>query len=111
MGQKRNNRLRFDMQDIINSHDGYFTIVNSETDTIRTDRLGLSTFLIRNEYDGHKEDLEKMFYTFHSHMRKDLLEEYDLNLKGSTEITDVQKLVSKYFTNEDEKKQALTYLD
>ena len=72
IGQKRNNRLKFDSTDIINSYDGYYTIINNETDSIKTDRLGITTMLIKNEYNGHKEALEKMFYIFYQHMRSEV---------------------------------------
>ena len=57
---------------MINSYDGYYTIINNETDSIKADRLGLTTMLIKNEYNGHKEVLEKIFYIFYQHMRSEV---------------------------------------
>lgn len=72
IGQKRNNRIKFDSADMINSYDGYYTIINNETDSIKTDRLGLTTMLIKKEYDGQKESLEKMFYVFYQYIRSEV---------------------------------------
>lgn len=111
LGQRRNSRLKNDSLETLNSHDGYYIMVNNETDTVRRDRLGFTTFVIRKEYEGHKEDLEKMFYVLFQHMRKEVLDDYDLNLKGTIDFPDLAKLIDKHFQNEREKEQAFKYFN
>lgn len=111
IGQRRNPRLRNEAVSVINTHDGYYTVLNNQTNQLSTDRLGLATMLIKHEYEGQKEDLEKMFYVLHNQVQKGILENYDLNLKGSIEITDMKKVIDIYFKDSKELDLVYKYLD
>jgi uncharacterized protein YdiU (UPF0061 family) len=110
---RHNLRLRNEANEsgIIKSHDGYYTILKHQADEIMIDRLGLSTFIIKKEFEGQKEQLEKMFYMFHTQTRGLILDNYDLNLKGSIEINDMRKIMTNFFDNEKERDLAYKYLD
>jgi hypothetical protein len=96
---------------IIRSHDGYYTILKHQTDEIMSDRLGLSTFIIKKEYEGQKEQLENMFYMFHHQTRGSILGNYDLDLEGIIEINDIRKIMATFFDNDNERDFAYKYLD
>jgi hypothetical protein len=110
---RHNLRLRNEANEsgIIKSHDGYYTILKHQADEIMSDRLGLSTFIIKKEFEGQKEQLEKMFYMLHTQTRGSILDNYDLNLKGTIEINDMRKIMTTFFENENERDFAYKYLD
>ena len=109
--QNHNFRLRNESKSVINTHDGYYTVLNNEADTLMSDRLGLSTFLIKQEYETQKQDLEQMFYVLHNQVRKVVLDEYDLNLKGCIEVGDLKKVLDTHFTTNKELDLVYKYFD
>lgn len=109
--QRHNQRLRNESTSILNSHDGYYTILDNKTDTLMADRLGISTMFIKQEYEGQKTDLEQMFYTLHTKVRKVVLDDYDLNLKGSIEVSDLKKVLDQHFTTKKELDLVYKYFD
>ena len=110
IGKRLNTRIRVEATEIFNSHDGYYTVFNNENDKIYADRLGMSIMLIKNEYKGHKEDLEKMFFTLHNETQKIILDEFDLNLKGHLDIDDLKKAIDHSFKNKNEIDLVYRYL-
>lgn len=109
--QNHNFRLRNESKSILNTHDGYYTVLNNEADTLMSDRLGLSTFLIKQEYETQKQDLEQMFYILQNQVRKVVLDEYDLNLKGCIEVGDLKKVLDAHFTTTKELDLVYKYFD
>lgn len=66
--------------------------------------------LIKNEYKGHKDDLDKMFYTLHNFTQKHILDEHDLNLKGSIDINDLKQVIDTQFKDKHEIDLAYRYI-
>lgn len=111
ISQRHNLRLRNEAQEIINTHDGYYTVLNNESNSLMQDRVGISTLLIRKESEGQKEQLEKMFYILHNQVRKSILDDYDLNLKGTIEINDMKKILNAFFEDREELDLVYKYLE
>lgn len=109
--QRLNPLLRNESQSTINTHDGYYTLVQNEEDTLMNDRLGLTTMIIKEEFAGQKEQLENMFYKLHNKVRPQILEDYDLNLKGTIEINDMKKVIDAHFKDRDELDFVYKYID
>lgn len=106
-----NFRLRNESKQVVNTHDGYYTVLNTQSNTIMLDRVGLSTMLIKKEEEGQKERIEKMFYILHNHARKSILDHYDLNLKGIIEISDMKKIVNTFFEDPEDIDLVYKYLE
>lgn len=70
----------------------------------------MSIMLIKNEYKGHKDDLDKMFYTLHNFTQKHILDEHDLNLKGSIDINDLKQVIDTQFKDKHEIDLAYRYI-
>ena len=110
ISKRCNPRIRSEAAEIFNSHDGYYTVLNNNNGQISWDRLGMSIMLIKNEYKGHKDDLDKMFYTLHNFTQKHILDEHDLNLKGSIDINDLKQVIDTQFKDKHEIDLAYRYI-
>ena len=111
IAKNKNFRLRNEAEGIINTHDGYYTVLNNQNNEIMKDRVGISTLLIRKEYEGQKEELEKMFYILHNQVRKTILNDFDLNLKGTLEVNDMKRIINTYFEDLNEIELVYKYLE
>lgn len=93
------------------SHDGYFTVLDKDHDSITGDRLGLKLMLLPKEDQDTEVVIQQMLHSSSTKLTPALIHDLDTNLKGTVDKDELIQLIQDNCEVESVRLALLKYID